>query len=351
MEIVTEPDLESPAEAKMFIQKLRQILRYLSVSDANMEKGHLRCDANIDVKKIQNSKLKSQKSGNPILNNSKIHNLKPITYSMSPIVEIKNLNSFKFIEKALLYEEQRLTDDFENWPEKPIKLTRGFDSKSGQTYQQRTKEEASDYRYFPEPDLPPFKFSASQIGKIRETLPELPDQRVARYLHDYKINQHDAENLASDVRLAEYFEEVVAEKVSAQKAANWILTELLGKINKSGEDFTENKIKPADFAQLINKIETGEISGKMAKEILEIMFKSGKSAEKVICELNLKVISKDEELEEIAGDVIKNNPKVAEDFKSGKTQALQFLVGQIMRQTQGRANPTKIAEILTKKLK
>lgn len=323
MEIVTEPDIESAGQAKEFAQKLRLILRYLGVSSADMEKGQMRCEANVSVS--QNSKEGTK-------------------------VEVKNLNSFRSVEKAIDYEIERQIDLLKSG-EKIIQETRGWHDTKQITFSQRIKETASDYRYFPEPDLPPQVFKSAGIEKIKQTLPELPDQKINRFVSDLKLNPKDAKVLASNFQLASFFEEVVAEKIRPQKAANWILTELKGQLNKAGKTISENKIKPKDLADLILKIESGKISNKIAKDVLDIMVKSGKAPDKIISKAGLGVISGEKELEEICDKIISENPKTVVDFQKGKTQVLQFLIGQAMQKTKGRANPKLVAQILNKKLK
>ncbi len=323
MEIVTEPDIESAGQAKEFAQKLRLILRYLGVSSADMEKGQMRVEANVSVSK-------NGKEGTK--------------------VEVKNLNSFRSTEKAIDYEIDRQKDLLESG-EKIIQETRGWHDTKQITFSQRTKETASDYRYFPEPDLPPQVFKSADVEKIKQTLPELPDQKIDRFVSDLKLNLKDAKVLASNFQLASFFEEVTAEKVKPQKAANWILTEVKGRLNKAGKTISENKIKPKDLANLILKIESGKISNKIAKDVLDIMVKSGKTPDEIIKKAGFEVISGEKELEEICDNIISENPKTVIDFQKGKTQALQFLIGQAMQKTKGRANPKIVTEILNKKLK
>ncbi len=323
MEIVTEPDIESAGQAKEFAQKLRLILRYLGVSSADMEKGQMRVEANVSISKDGKEGTK---------------------------VEVKNLNSFRSVEKAIDYEIDRQKDLLKS-DEKIIQETRGWHDTKQITFSQRTKETASDYRYFPEPDLPPQVFKSAGIEKIKQTLPELPDQKIDRFVSDLKLNLNDAKVLVSNFQLASFFEEVVAEKTKPQKAANWILTELKGRLNKAGKTISENKIKPKDLANLILKIESGKISTKIAKDVLDIMVKSGKAPDEIVKNAELQVISGEKELEEICNEIISENSKVVKDFQKGKTQALQFLIGQAMQKTKGRANPKMVVQILNKKLK
>lgn len=342
MEIVTEPDIESARQAKEFAQKLRLILRYLGVSSADMEKGQMRVEANISLLPLK-SEIRNPKSET----NSKFQILNS---KLGVKVEIKNLNSFRSVEKAIGYEIERQKDRIYSG-EKIIQETRGWRDAKQITFFQRTKETAPDYRYFPEPDLAPLVFKPAIVEKIKQTLPELPDQKIERFVSKFKIDSKSANTLVSNFQLAEFFEETVAAKVNPHKVSNWVLTELLGRLNRTGKTMAENKIKPRDLAQLVKKLESGEISGRMAKDIFDIMFKLGKSPEKIIAELGLKVISGKEELEKICDIIIKENQKTVQDFKRGKRQVLQFLIGQAMQKTKGRANPKIVAEILTKKLK
>ncbi|MCX6806708.1 MAG: Asp-tRNA(Asn)/Glu-tRNA(Gln) amidotransferase subunit GatB [Candidatus Berkelbacteria bacterium] len=325
MEVVTEPNITSPGEAKQFLQDLRIILRYLEVSDADMEKGHLRCDANISIRKENEKEL-----GIP--------------------VEIKNMNSFKMVEKALVYEEKRQKELLED-KEKVERETRGWIDTKGITVSQRGKEEAPDYRYFPEPDLPPFKFSDKYIADLKNNLPELPAEREKRFIKELKINHKDAKNLVSDRLLADFYEEVIAQKADPQKAANWVLVEMLGRLNKKGLDITQNRILPTELAALIKKIESKEISGTIAKEIFEEMFESGKAVPDIIKEKGLKLLTDETSLNKIVQKIIQENFRVVCDYKKGKVAALQFLIGLVMRETKGQANPNTIKKLLEEKLR
>lgn len=317
MEIVTEPEISSPQEAKIFMQELRAILRFLSVSDANMESGHLRCDANISISQNE--------LGTP--------------------VEIKNMNSFKMVERALLYEEKRQKELLENPPaggEKIVKETRGWNDSKGETYSQRSKEYAQDYRYFPEPDIPPFETSQFNLEKIKAEMPELPAQKRKRYIDDLDLAAQDATVLTLDKQMAEYFEKV-SEKVSPKLAANWIINEL-----KMADTL---KISPGNLIELLQLIEEGEISGKIAKSVLVEMIVSDKSANEIIKEKGLGQVSDESEITKIIDEVLKENAKSVEDFKKGKKEALGFLVGQVMKKTQGKANPQIVNKLLNEKIK
>lgn len=323
MEIVTEPDITSPSEARLFLQELRRILRYLNVSDADMEKGHLRCDANISIH--------------------------PVNTALGTPVEIKNMNSFKMVEKALLYEQERQKQLLQ----KGItikKETRGWVDERKQTVSQRSKEEAPDYRYFPEPDLPPFRFSSDYIQKIRNSLCELPAERKKRFIANFHLTEREADTLVEDKGLADYFENVVALNVNPKKAANWILVELLGRINKRGITIAENRVLPGDMAALIKMIDEGRISGKIAKEVFEQMFETGKAPSDIIKESGLATITDQASLSKIIKEVIDANKKAVSDYKQGKETALQFLLGQVMYRTKGQAEPQSVLKILKQQL-
>ncbi|MCL5093770.1 MAG: Asp-tRNA(Asn)/Glu-tRNA(Gln) amidotransferase subunit GatB [Patescibacteria group bacterium] len=340
IELVTKPDIRSPKEAKTFVQRLRAIVRYLGISYANMEEGNLRCDANISLRKA-GGKLGEK-------------------------VEIKNLNSFKMLERALEYEEKRQSEILE-LNKKIIQETRGWDDAKGKTLPQRLKEETQDYRYFPEPDLPPILVGKTEkngeflIGEIKNKLPELPAEKEKRFEKEYGLSRADAKILTAEIEIARFFEQTVgaieetdksAEEMRryAKKAANWILTELFYKMKEKDEDITKIKIIPFHLASLIDLIESGQISGKIAKEIFNEMYETGKEPENIIKEKGLEQITGLEELEKIIKEVISNNPKSVEDYKKGKEAALGYLVGQVMKETKGKANPQAVNEILKQKL-
>jgi aspartyl-tRNA(Asn)/glutamyl-tRNA(Gln) amidotransferase subunit B len=324
MEIVTEPEISSPEEAKIFLQELRTILRYLSVSEANMEKGHLRCDANISIRKIRNPK-------------SEIRNEKELGIP----VEIKNINSFRMLERALIYEEKRQREVLEQGGT-IVKETRGWNDAKGETYSQRSKEIASDYRYFPEPDLPMFTLKKMfNLDTLRAQLPELPAKKRERYIHTWNLKPQDAAIIAQDAEMAKYFEKV-AEKVTPALGANWVINELK----------TEGtlKIAPEKLIELLTALEKGEISGKIAKEVSREMAQSGKSAQEIINSKGLKQVGDEKELNEIIDKIIYENPKAVADLRTGKNEVMGFLVGQIMRETKGQANPEIVNRLLKEKL-
>jgi aspartyl-tRNA(Asn)/glutamyl-tRNA(Gln) amidotransferase subunit B len=334
LELVTEPDIESPKEAKKFAEELQLILRYLDVSEADMEKGEMRVEANISL---------SEKKG-----------------TLGTKVEIKNLNSFKAVEKALEYEIERQRKILEG-KKKVIQETRGWDPAREITFPQREKEEAQDYRYFPEPDLPPLEISEEMIEKIKTEIPELPQQKRERLEREYGLDEKSIEIFVRDKDFGEYFEKVVSEfepnlpkeKLSklVKLATNYLATDLLGLLKGAsvkGEDFL---ITPENFAQFISLIEEGKISSKIAKIVLEEMFKTGADPSHIIEERGLGLITDESEIEKIIKEVISQNQKAVLDFKKGKETALQFLIGQVMAKTKGKANPKLTREILLKILK
>lgn len=339
MELVTEPDMESGNEARIFCQKLQQICRYLEISDADMEKGNMRCEVNISLHKKSEDKLGGTK------------------------VEVKNINSFKFVEKAINYEIERQTEILERG-ERVIQETRGWDSNKNATFSQRTKESAHDYRYFPEPDIPPLGFSKDYVEKLREKLPELPDEKAKRFKEEYKLNEGDVSVLVSDKDLADYFEKAASEleekttsgelKVDKQKgiklSANYIITELRKYLIEKKESIKDIKITPENYAELIGFVAEGKINSSSAQVVFEKMYKTGGDPSHIIEEKNLLQMNDSEELEKIIDKVISANAKSAEDYKKGKMNALQFLVGQIMKETRGKADPKAAIEILKKKL-
>jgi len=324
LEIVSEPDLRSPQEAFQYLTDLKAILRYLDVSDCDMEKGSLRCDANVSVRKIGDSKLGTK-------------------------VEIKNMNSFRAVEKALAFEIRRQTQFLEEGT-RIVQETRLWDEGKGETLSMRSKEYAHDYRYFPEPDLAPFSVPKERIEEIRESLPELPRAREKRFQTQYGLSHYDASVLVSDKALGDYFEYCAKHKVSPKLASNWIQSELLAILKVRNETLEASKVTAQHLAGLIRLIEDGTISGKIAKDVLPLMFETGKSAEEIVGEKGLVQVTDMGLLEAASSQVIKANPKVVEDFKKGKAQAVGFLVGQVMKETKGKANPKLVNEILKKKL-
>ena len=324
LEIVSEPDMRSPEEAYAYLTALKAIVQYLNVSDCDMEKGQLRCDANISIRPIGQEKFGTK-------------------------AEIKNLNSFKAVQKAIQYEIERHTKELSAGG-KINQETRLWNDDKGTTSLMRSKEEAHDYRYFPEPDLVPFTISRAEVEVIRRQLPELPSARAERLKNDCGLSEYDAYMLVSDKPLADYFELCINNHANPKLASNWIQSELLALLNAQKISIINSPVSAAHLAGLIKLIENNTISGKIAKDVLPAMFETGKSAEEIVKEKGLVQVTDTKLIEEVAERVIAANPKSASDFKAGKMQALGFLVGQMMKETQGKANPKIANEILTKKL-
>ena len=324
LEIVSEPDIRSPEEAYEYLNALKAVLQYALISNCNMEQGNLRCDANVSIRPVGQEKFGTR-------------------------AEIKNLNSFKAVQKAIQFEIERQTQLLDSG-QKVVQETRLWNDEKSQTFLMRSKEEAHDYRYFPEPDLVPFTISRETVAQIQGTMPELPDARIRRFVNSYGMTEYDALVLVQEKVLGNYFEECIKEKVNAKLASNWMQSELLALLNANKLSIEVSPIKPKDLAGLIKLIENNTISGKIAKDVLPEMFASGKSAEAIVKEKGLVQVTDTKLLEEVAAKVIAANPKSVDDFKAGKAAALGFLVGQIMKETQGKANPKLVNEILTKKL-
>ncbi len=325
MEIVSEPDISSPKEAAIYMKKLRTILRYLGVCDGNMEQGSLRCDANVSVRPLGSTEFGVK-------------------------TELKNINSFRYVEKALEYEIQRQIKLIERG-EKIVQETRLWDPQTGKTFSMRSKEEAHDYRYFPEPDLVPVVVSDEWIEKIKEDMPELPDAKIEKFMQEYGLPAYDSEILTEEKALAEWFEEAVRLGAKPKEAANWIMVELLRLINEEGKEITECPLKPSQLVELLNLIEKGVINRNTAKEVFEEMYKTGKSAEHIVKEKGLTQISDDAVIMEAIKEVLSKNPKEVERFKAGEEKLVGFFVGQVMKLTKGKANPKLVNQLLLKALK
>lgn len=325
MEIVSEPDIRTPKEAALYMKKLRAILRYLGVCDGNLEQGSLRCDANVSIRPVGSTDFGVK-------------------------TEIKNINSFRFVEKALEYEIKRQIKLVERG-EKIIQETRLWDAQTGTTQSMRSKEEAHDYRYFPEPDLVPVFVSEEWIERLKKELPELPNQKIDRYLREFELPLYDSEILTEERELAEFFEETVKEGVKPKDAANWIMVELLRILNEKGKSINECTLKPAQLAELIKLVDKGVINRNTAKDVFDEMFRTGKSAESIVNERGLTQISDDSIIEEKIREVMKNFPKEVERFRNGEDKLIGFFVGQVMKATKGKANPKLLNELIIKVLK
>ncbi len=323
-EIVSEPDMRAPEEAHAYLTTLRQILLYTGVSDVNMEEGSLRCDANVSVRP----------HGSP---------------EFGTKVEVKNLNSFRFLQKALEYEIERHIGVLESGGH-ISQETRLWNQSANRTDSMRSKEKAHDYRYFPEPDLLPVHVSAAWREEIRRTLPELPDAKRNRFVRAYGITPYDSEVLTSSRTLADYFEAVVAAGAPGKSSANWIQTELLGRLAEARRAFADSGITPAALAELLKLVESGEITGAIGKKVFAAMFESGRGAAEIVAAEGLAQISDTTAIEQAARDVIAKNPDNVEKYKSGNEGVFKFFVGQVMRATRGQANPQAVNDILRRLL-
>jgi aspartyl-tRNA(Asn)/glutamyl-tRNA(Gln) amidotransferase subunit B len=324
LEIVSQPDLTTPQEAGAYLKKLRSILRYLEVCDGNMEEGSFRCDANISVRPEG-------------------------TVELGTRTELKNMNSFRNVEKALEYEIKRQIGVLQEGGA-VIQETRLWNDARDITESMRSKEEAHDYRYFPDPDLVALMIDRTWIERIEQSLPELPDHKVDRFVRDYGIPPYDAQVLSAEKEMADYFEAVVREKAPPKQASNWIMTELMRELKENRRDIADSPISAVNLAGLVNLIEAGTISGKIAKTVFAEMAKTGKSAEEIVKGQGLTQISDPARIEEAVRRVVAAFPKEAADFKAGKEKLLTFFVGQVMKETKGKANPQLVNDVLQKVL-
>ncbi|MEY4701955.1 MAG: Aspartyl/glutamyl-tRNA(Asn/Gln) amidotransferase subunit [Pseudomonadota bacterium] len=320
LEIVSEPEIHSPAEAAAYLRAIRQLVRYLNVSDGNMEEGSLRCDANISLRPVGQ-----------------------LTFGTR--TEIKNLNSFKFVERALEYEIARQTSILKAG-QQVVQQTLLFDSVNGTTRPMRSKEESADYRYFPDPDLPPVVVEESWIREIQRTLPKLPAQWANELVSEFGLSQYDATVLTTERASVEYYHQVVAACENAKAACNWVTSELFGALNKAGLSIEESPVSSAALGSLIKLIETDVISGKMAKSVFEEMFASGKDPETIVHEKGLKQVSNDEEILAAVRKEFDANPGQLAGYLGGNERLHGFFVGQVMRATGGQANPKKVNELI-----
>ena len=323
MEIVSKPDLRSLDEVNAYIKKLRSIMRYLGTCDGNMQEGSLRADVNVSVRKKGETELGTR-------------------------CEIKNVNSIKFMQMAIDYEANRQVDILEEGGSIDQE-TRLFDTRKNETRSIRTKEDSHDYRYFPDPDLLPLELNDDFINEIKKEIPELPDEKKKRFIDKFNLSPYEANILVSDIETSKYFEDV-SKNSDVKLATNWITGELFALLNNKSIEITESPITSENLAKLINLIKDGTISGKIAKTVFEIMADSGKDPKKIVEEKGLKQQSDPKELEKIIDKVISDNPKNVEAYKSGKDKLFGFFVGQVMKQSNGKANPQLVNEILKKKL-
>ena len=323
LEIVSEPDISSSEEAVKYLKKIHQIITYLDISDGNMSQGSMRCDANVSLMRPEDTKLGTR-------------------------AEIKNINSFKFVEKAINFEIKRQIKILESGA-KVEQETRLYDSIKDETRSMRTKEFANDYRYFPCPDLVPYNISEDLVKEVKDSLSELPEEKQKRLIDTYNLNEYDAAVLCADKSVANFFEKV-AQNADALLTAKWIIGDLNALLNKNDIALSESKITTANFSVLIQKISDNTISGKIAKEVLEAIWESGEDVAKIIEDKGLQQISNESELEAIVDKIIDDNPSQVAAYKSGKDKLFGYFVGQVMKATQGKANPGLDNIILKNKL-
>ena len=324
IEIVSDPDMHSPDEAYAYLTEVKQMLQYIGVSDCDMEKGQLRCDANVSVRLRGATKFGTK-------------------------VEVKNLNSFRFLKMALEYEIERQVELIESGGT-VIQETRLYNAESGKTAGMRSKEQAHDYRYFPEPDLVPLRVSEHWLHEVKSRLPELPAYRRERFVREYGLREYDAEVLTLTRETGDYFEAAAKVNGDGKTTANWVTGDLMGLLKATGKGIPDSPVAAAHLGELVALIGKGELSGKLAKEILPKMFETGASPSAIMDREGLRQISDTSALEKIVDDVLTANPKQVEQFKSGKTTVLGFLVGQVMKASRGQANPTAVNEVLRQKL-
>ena len=325
LEIVSEPDLSSPEEAVAYLKKIHSIIRYLEIADGNMAEGSMRCDANVSLRKRGSKELGTR-------------------------TETKNVNSFKFVEKAIQHEMRRQIKILESG-ERVTQETRLYDSQLDETRPMRSKEYANDYRYFPEPDLLPVVLSEDFIKSVKDLMPELSEEKEKRFIKEYKLSDYDANVLSVDPNLSNFFEEVVVRSRNPKLAANWIMGELSAFLNKENLSILETKVDSINLGNLLSRIEDSTISGKIAKEIFEEMWNSKKSPDEIIEEKGLKQVTDSSEIEKVINQVLEQNQSQLEQYKSGKEKLFGFFVGQAMKDSDGKANPQLVNEILKKKLK
>ena len=325
LEIVSEPDIRSAREAVIYLKKLHSIIRYLDISDAIMAQGSMRCDANVSIRALGETELSTR-------------------------TEIKNINSFRFVEKAINYEVQRQKDVIEEGG-RIVQETRLYDADKDETRSMRSKEVANDYRYFPEPDLLPIVIDDAYIENIRSNLPEMPDTKKARFCEEYGLSEYDAGVLVSSRETAEYFETVARGSGDAKLAANWVTVELQGLLNKHNWELADSPIQADRLATLIARIKDETISGKIAKVVFETMLEDSSGVDAIIENKGLKQVTDSAAITKIVDEVIANNPNQVQQYKDGKEQVIGFLVGQAMKLSQGKANPGQVNTLLKEKLK
>jgi len=325
LEIESEPDLSSGEEAVAYLKKIHSIIRYLEISDGNMAEGSMRCDANVSLRKKGSKELGTR-------------------------TETKNVNSFKFVEKAIQHEIRRQIKILESG-ERVTQETRLYDSQLDETRPMRSKEYANDYRYFPEPDLLPVVLSEDFIKSVKDLMPELSEEKEKRFIKEYKLSDYDANVLSVDPNLSNFFEEVVVRSRNPKLAANWIMGELSAFLNKENLSILETKVDSINLGNLLSRIEDSTISGKIAKEIFEEMWNSKKSPDEIIEEKGLKQVTDSSEIKKVINQVLDQNPSQLEQYKSGKEKLFGFFVGQVMKASRGKANPEQVNKLLEERLK
>ena len=325
IEIISKPEIKNAEEAYAYLNTLKDRLKYTKVSDVSMELGSLRCDANVSVRKKGETKLGTR-------------------------TETKNLNSFKAVVKAIEYETNRQIEVLENGG-RVVQETRLWDEENAITKPMRSKEEAMDYRYFPEPDLPAIIITESRLSNVKDEMPEFADEKAKRFINEYKLNEMEAATLSSEQELAEYYEEVVKVSDDARLAANWVLTEILRVLKEKNISIEEFSVEPENIGKLIKLIKADTISSKIAKDVFEILLSENKDPEIIVKEKGLVQITDNSEIEKIVEQVLAENPQSVEDYKAGKSNALKYLMGQSMKLSKGKANPKMINEMILAKLK
>jgi len=325
IEIISKPEIKNAEEAYAYLNTLKDRLKYTKVSDVSMELGSLRCDANVSVRKKGETKLGTR-------------------------TETKNLNSFKAVVKAIEYETNRQIEVLENGG-RVVQETRLWDEENAVTKPMRSKEEAMDYRYFPEPDLPAIIITESRLSNVKDEMPEFADEKAKRFINEYKLNEMEAATLSSEQELAEYYEEVVKVSDDARLASNWVLTEILRVLKEKNISIEEFSVEPQNIGKLIKLIKANTISSKIAKDVFEILLSENKDPEIIVKEKGLVQITDNSEIEKIVEQVLAENPQSVEDYKAGKSNALKYLMGQSMRLSKGKANPKMINEMILAKLK
>ncbi len=326
LEIVSEPDLRSSEEAVQYLKKLHAIVRYLDISDANMQEGSFRCDANVSIRPKGDSKLYTR-------------------------VEIKNLNSFRFIQRAIDYEVQRHIEAWEDgvYEDEVVQETRLFDTQKGVTRSMRGKEESADYRYFPDPDLLPLVIP-QEFFEETKNIPELPDEKEERFVKEYGIKPYDAALIAGSLEMANYFEEMLKSGIEPKNGVTWLTVELAARLNKAGLDITKSPVDASKLAKLVQRIEDKTISGKAAKDVLDFLMENSIDVDEAIDKLGLKQISDTGAIEKMIDEILQNNEDKVAEYKAGKEKLFGFFVGQVMKASKGKADPKLVNELLREKL-